>query len=72
MARYRLQLSTGKDQWEDTEILFSTKSQLEEFIGDYGVDYDWRVGYTFKHYYRPMARFVWNSGKKKGEGVSIR
>ena len=71
MSRYKLQLQNSVWEWVDTDFTFKTKSDLEEFIGIYGVDYDWRVGYTFKHYDHPVGRFVWNSGKKKGEEVRV-
>ncbi|AUR93480.1 hypothetical protein NVP1187O_167 [Vibrio phage 1.187.O._10N.286.49.F1] len=72
MARYRLQVQDINCTMVDTEVVFNTKDQLDDFIGTYGIDYDWRVGYTFKHYGRPVARFVWNIGSKVGQEVKVK
>lgn len=71
--RYRLQRQIpNTKEWVDTELLFKTKLELGEFIGNYNIDYEWRVGYLFKPYGKPLSRFVWNGYGKDGQEVKIR
>ena len=70
MSRYKLQQVLLKGgEWEDTDTLFKTKKDVESYIGESSkVDFEWRVGYTFKQYDSEfMLRIVYNSGKKLGE-----
>ena len=50
MSRYRLQLSIGNNEWSDLDTYFKTKAEVQEFIGEYRVDYEWRAGDVFKRY----------------------
>ena len=74
MARYRLQIyNSKKDIWNNTDTTFNTKKQLDQFIGEYNKDYDWRAGYCFKPVgaFVSMRRFVWDTDKRKGEEVKV-
>tara|TARA_B100001105_G_scaffold186434_1_gene151036 strand:+ start:2845 stop:3075 length:231 start_codon:yes stop_codon:yes gene_type:complete len=68
------------DEWIDVGFYFNTKKQLEfwlegdDFSGNlYGTHYyEWRAGYRWKPYdSKYVYRFVWNTGKNKGEEVKV-
>lgn len=59
--RYTLQSSRDNGKtWEDIDLecKFNNKKQLESFIGHYNQDYEWRVGFRFKHFGYGLCRFV--------------
>lgn len=71
MPRYRLQEKDTNDQWVDTNITFNSKLELDCYIGEYNIDYEYRVGYFFKHFNKPISRFVWDHGEKSGQEVKV-
>ena len=73
--RYTLQLKQGNKNtdnvWEDTNLKFNSKKELDIFIGVEGLDFEYRVGYCFKHWDKPIGRFIHNSGKNIGQEVKV-
>jgi len=61
----------GFKRWEDTDVLLNSKKEIDDHIGFYNEDYEWRSGYMFKHFEKPVCKFVWNSGAKKGQDVKV-
>lgn len=71
MARYILQEQNSNKEWVDTDVTLNTKLELDNHIGQYNVDYDWRVGFMFKPFDKPVSQFVWNTNAKKGQPVKV-
>ncbi|MCP3682624.1 MAG: hypothetical protein GY861_08040 [bacterium] len=81
MSRYTMEIySSEHKEWQEIGFDFKTKSQLENWLegDDFSGElrgthyYEWRAGYRWKPYDSEYVhRFVWNMGKKKGEGVMV-
>lgn len=81
MSRYIMEIFVpDNNEWVSIGFEFKTKAQLEawlegdDFIGNKkGTQYyEWRAGYTWKPYdNKYVHRFVWNTGKKKGQEVKV-
>lgn len=68
--RYLLQLKDNSS-WKNTDLELNSKRELDEFIGQERVDYEFRTGYYFKHWGKPVGRFIHNSGENKGLEVKV-
>lgn len=81
MSRYIMEKYIREnDEWIGAGFSFDTKKQLDfwlegdefntEFSGTHY--YEWRAGYRWKPYNsKYVHRFVWSTGKKKGEEVKV-
>lgn len=69
MPRYILQEKDANKTWVDTTIIYNTQLELDHHIGQYNIDYEYRVGFFFKPFDKPISRFIWNTGAKKGQEV---
>ena len=69
--RYVLQQKGGLNEWFDTSVAFNSKKELDAYIGKERVDYEYRVGYYFKHWDKPVQRFIHGSGINLGKEVKV-
>ncbi|CAH9012187.1 conserved hypothetical protein [Vibrio phage 249E41-1] len=82
MSRYTIEFYVPEnDEWIGGGLYnFKTKTQLENWLEGLDMNgerkgthyYEWRAGYRWKPYNsKYVHRFVWGTGKKKGEEVKV-
>ena len=81
MSRYTTEIFIPEnDEWIPVGFDFKTKAQLDNWLEGEDFNgqprgthyYEWRSGYRWKPYdSKYVHRFVWNTGKKKGEEVKV-